>query len=49
MTPALLPICILIAPRVLVVADWVLGTKATSMMPRQTGATYPLSPSIVTR
>lgn len=49
MTPALIPLWILIAPLVLVVVDWLVAPKATSMVPRQPGATYPRSPSIVTR
>ena len=49
MTPALIPIWILLAPLAFVVADWLLASKSTSAMPRPQGATYSQSPAIVTR
>lgn len=49
MTPALIPVWILLAPLAFVVADWLLAPKATSMMSRQPGATYAHSSSVVTR
>jgi len=49
MTQALLSVWILVAPLLLVVADWLFASRATSMLSRQTGATYLQSPSFVTR
>ena len=49
MTPALIPVWILLAPLAFVLADWLLAPKATSMTSGQPGATYAQSASIATR
>ena len=49
MTPALLPVWILIAPLAFVVTDWLLASKTTSMTFRQSGELYVQSRSSVTQ
>lgn len=49
MNPAFIPVWILLAPLAVVVADWLLAPKATSMTSRQPGATYAQSPGFATR
>ena len=44
MSPALLPVWILLAPLALVMVDWLLAPKTTSMMSRESGKAYALAP-----